>query len=83
MMNYLTTSSQIVEQIEVVKEIGLPEISKLNDSVENKNQGVQTVSSGKKDSRKTKMDLVLPLIFTILSAITLIVGWFYKQIDTK
>ena len=40
------------EQIEVVKEIVLPEVSLLNDSVMNNNYGDQTVFSRKEDSRK-------------------------------
>ena len=52
MMKYLPTFSETVEQIELVMEIDLPEVSKLSGSVINKNQGDQTVSSRKKDSRK-------------------------------
>ena len=36
------SSSQTVTQIEVVKKVVLPEVSKLNDSVMNKEQGDQT-----------------------------------------
>ena len=52
MMKYLPTFSETVEQIELVMEIDLPEVSKLSGSGINKNQGDQTVSSRKKDSRK-------------------------------
>ena len=42
------SSSQTVTQIEVVKEVVLPEVSKLNDSVMNKEQGDQTQKKGSK-----------------------------------
>ena len=39
---------EIVEQIEVVKEVVLPEVSKLNDTVMNKNHRDQTQFSPEK-----------------------------------
>ena len=70
------SSSQTVTQIEVVKEVVLPEVSKLNDSVMNKEQGDQTQ---KKSSKKKKMGLLLSVY--LLPAITLIDGSCYKIID--
>ena len=49
-----STSSQIVEQIEVIKEVLLPGALKLNDSVKNKEQGDQTQFSPNKHYRKGK-----------------------------
>ena len=60
-----STSSQIFEQIEVIQEVVLPGISKLNDSALDKREGDLTQFSPKKDSRKRKMDLILPIIFSI------------------
>ena len=70
------SSSQTVTQIEVVKEVVLPEVSKLNDSVMNKEQGDQTQ---KKSSKKKKIGLLLSVY--LLPAITLIDGSCYKIID--
>ena len=70
------SSSQTVTQIEFVKEVVLPEVSKLNDSVMNKEQGDQT---RKKGFKKKKMGLLL-LVY-LLPAITLIDGSCYKIID--
>ena len=70
------SSSQTVTQIEVVKEVVLPEVSKLNDSVMNKEQGDQTQ---KKSSKKKKVGLLLSVY--LLPAITLIDGSCYKIID--
>ena len=70
------SSSQTVTQIEVVKEAVLPEVSKLNDSVMNNEQGDQTQ---KKSSKKKKMGLLLSVY--LLPAITLIDGSCYKIID--
>ena len=39
-----SASSQIIEQIKVVEEVVLSEVSNLSDSVINKNQGDQTQS---------------------------------------
>ena len=60
-----STSSQIFEQIEVIQEVVLPGIPKLNDSALGKREGDLTQFSPKKDSRKRKMDLILPIIFSI------------------
>ena len=59
-----STSSQIVEQIVIIQEVVLLEISKLNDSALDKKQADLTQLFPKKDSRKRKMDLILRIIFT-------------------
>ena len=55
-----STCFQTVEQSEVVKKVVLPEVSKLNDSIMNKNHRDKTkFSLEKKDPRKRKMGLLL------------------------
>ena len=49
-----STSSQIFEQIEVIQEVVLPGISKLNDSALDKKPGEQTQFSPKKAAEKGK-----------------------------
>ena len=49
-----STSSQIVEETKVIKEVVLPGISKLNGSTKNKKQGEQTQFSPNKHYRKWK-----------------------------
>ena len=56
------TSSQIVEQIEVIQEVILLRISNMNDSALDKKQDL-TQFFHKKEYRKRKM--ILPIIFTI------------------
>ena len=64
-----STCFQAVEQIEVVKEVILPEVLKLNESIMNKSPRDETqFSPEKKDSRKRKMGLLLSVYS--LSAIT-------------
>ena len=54
------TSFKIVEQIEFIQKVFLPEV-KLNDSAINKKLGDQTQFSLTKHSRKRKMNLLLPI----------------------
>ena len=64
MMKYLPNSSQTLKQIELVKEVGLPEVSKLNYSVMNKNQGDQFPLE-KETLEKRKWITTFPLISTL------------------
>ena len=48
--------------------VALPGISKLDDSVTDKNHGDQAIFYAKKDSRKRKMDLILPIFFATTPA---------------
>ena len=51
-----STSSQTVKQIEVVKEVVSPEVSKVNSPVMNKNQGDQAqLEKEKKDIKKRNL----------------------------
>ena len=72
------TFSQIIEEIDVIQEVLLPEISELNDSTLDKKQGEQTECSSKRDSRK-KMDLILSIIFTVMP----IDGSCYRVINSS
>ena len=74
-----STASQIVQEIEVIQGVVLPGISKLYNSAPNKKPEYQTQFSLKKDSRKRKMDLTLPIIF----AITPIDRSCYRVIDSS
>ena len=74
-----STSSQVVEQIQVIQEVVLPGAFKLNGSATDKKPKDQTQVSQKEDSRKRKMDLILPIIFVI----TPIDGLCYRVIDSS
>ena len=50
------SSQQTVEQIEIIQEVDLQDVSKVNDSVMNKNKEIQYSFLQKKYSRKRKMD---------------------------
>ena len=72
------TSSQIIEQIEIIQEAVLSGLPKHNNSTLNKKQENQTQVYRQKYSQKRKMDLILPIIF----AITLNDGSWYRVIDS-
>ena len=57
-----STSSLIIEQIDVFQEVTLLGISKLNDSALDKKQGDLTQFFPKKDYRKRKMNLILAIV---------------------
>ena len=73
------TYTQIFEQIEVIQEVVLPGMSTLNDSGPHKKPKDQTQFSPKKDSRKRKMDLMLPIIFDMIP----IDGSYYRVINSS
>ena len=73
-----STSSQVVEQIQVIQEVVLPGAFKLNGPAADKKPKDQTQVSQKGDPRKRKMDLILPIIFII----TPIDGLCYRVIDS-
>ena len=75
----LPNSSQTIEQIEVIQEVFVPGVSKTNDSALDKKQGDKTQFYPKKDARKRKMDLIMPIIF----AISPIDGSSYRVIDSS
>ena len=58
------SSSQIVDQIEVIQEVVLPGISTLNDEVPDKKKGEKTQFSPK-TFLEDEMDLIFPIIFAI------------------
>ena len=73
------TYTQILEQIEVIQEVVLPGISKLNNSGPHKKPRDQTQFSQKKGSRKRKMDLMLRIIFDMIPTD----GSYYRVINSS
>ena len=79
MMKYHQPSKMFAGNLKSLTDLKLFKKYFCHNSATDKKQGDQTQFSPKKDSRKRKIDFILPIIF----AVTPLDGWCYRVIDSS